>query len=258
MCCPSEPHSAFDLSDTEPVPSNKQLRDTVLGFIVAGRDTTSAALSWIMYELSRNPEVVSRLRTELENVVKPTSSSRPNNKNASKDNQKEEPCLWDRVQKLPYLHAVILEALRLHPPAPDNFRFAKTKDVLPDGTRIPAGALVQFSTYAINRCEDTWPDPDTFRPERFLGNTTRSEPDDPGQDKSTGIKEPRSANYPVFGLGPRACPGKNLALMELKTSVAYLVPRYTFEDVAGHNGDYHWTLVMCMKGGFPVRVKAVQ
>lgn len=96
-----------------------------------------------------------------------------------------------------------------------------------------------YSINSINHSDKVWgADVNDFVPERFLGKV-----------------EPSSFRYPVFNAGPRMCPGKPLALMEIKMALAYLLPRFDFVDEAGHNGDFTWTLVMSMANGFPVKVQ---
>jgi fatty acid omega-hydroxylase len=95
-----------------------------------------------------------------------------------------------------------------------------------------------YSPYSINHSDKVWgTDADKFDPYRWLGQG-----------------EPSPYRFPTFNAGPRTCPGKLLALMELKLSLAFLVSKFDFEDRDGHNGDYRWTLVMAMKDGFPVQV----
>jgi cytochrome P450 len=111
--------------------------------------------------------------------------------------------------------------------------------VLPDGTHIPAGVLVMFSINSINNSEKLWKDPETFNPDRFLDDTM----------------EPSQFKFPTFSAGPRVCPGKPLAMMELKLCLAFLLPRYDFVDVDNHSGDFNWTLVMSMKEGLHVKAR---
>lgn len=143
----------------------------------------------------------------------------------------------DMVEQLEYTNAVVMEALRLHPPVPDDFKFSIEEGVLPNGTKIPAGSCVMYSINTINHSDKVWGENvNEFVPDRFLGKM-----------------EPSPFRYPVFNAGPRRCPGKPLALMEIRSALAYLLPRFDFVDEAGHSGDYTWTLVMSMAGGFPVK-----
>lgn len=144
----------------------------------------------------------------------------------------------ENIQKLKNLHAVVNEALRLHKPAPYNYRFAVKDDVLPNGTRISAGSLVMFSPYTINHSERIWgANADNFDPFRWMT-----------------LGEPSPSRFPTFGLGSRLCPGRNLGLMGVKMSLAFFVSKFDFLDEEEHIGDYVWRLVMSMKGGFPARV----
>jgi cytochrome P450 len=148
---------------------------------------------------------------------------------------------YESIQRMKVVQAIVYEALRLHSPAPDNYRFAVNDDILPDGTPIPGGSLVMFSPFTINHSENVWGEnPDEFDPSRWI---------------DTG--EPSPSRFPTFGAGPRQCPGRTLGLMEIKMVLAFLVSKFDFVDEAGHDGDYTWTLVMSMKGGFPVRVKSL-
>ena len=205
----------------EPTPTNQEVRDLVIGMVVGGRDTTAAALSWTMYELTKHPAVLERIREEVDQVCRGSQLS------------------FELVHKLPYTHAVVMEALRLHPPVPDNYRFAKKDDTLPDGTHIPAGSLVIYSINTINQSEKVWKDPDIFNPGRFFDDQM----------------EPSQFKFPTFNAGPRVCPGKSMSMMELKMCLAYLLPRYDFIDTENHSGEIHWTQVMSMKGGFNVKVR---
>jgi len=201
-------------------PTDKELRDFVMTFVMAGRDTTAATLSWTLWELTRHPTYIDTIREEVDKVC-------------------HDDFTYENVDKLRFTHAVIMEALRLHSPAPDSFRFAVKDDTLPDGTYIPAGSLVMYSPYTINHCEKIWgTDANQFDPTRWLGQG-----------------EPSPFRFPTFNGGPRACPGRLLALMELKMSLAFLISKFDFEDLAGHDGSYKWTIVMSMKDGFPVQVK---
>jgi cytochrome P450 len=205
----------------EAPPGPRELRDLVMNFALAGRDGTACTMSWALYELTKHPTVVDSIREEVQQVCK-------NGQDYS----------YDAIQSLTYTHAVVMETLRLHPPVPDDFKFALRDDVLPDGTRIPAGSLVMYSPYTINQSESVWgPDAADFRPDRFLE-----------------FGEPSAFKFPSFNAGPRTCPGKPFALIQVKLVLAYLLERFDFVDAKGHDGAYNWTLIMAMKNGFQVNV----
>jgi cytochrome P450 len=210
-----------ELSQDAP-PGPRELRDLVMNFALAGRDGTASTMSWALYELTKHPSVADRIRQEVLQVCKNGSDYS-----------------YDAIQSLTYTHAVVMETLRLHPPVPDDFKFALRDDVLPDGTRIPAGSLVMYSPYTINHSEPVWgADAADFRPDRFLESG-----------------EPSAFKFPTFNAGPRTCPGKPFALIQVKMVLAYLLERFDFVDAKGHDGAYNWSLVMAMKNGFQVNVQ---
>merc|ERR1712196_592438 len=105
----------ISLRDDEGTPfSDQQLRDVVLNFIIAGRDTTSNALTWTMHMLTDHPDVEERVRAELAGLP-------------------EHPTFDDlNAKRRPYLHATVTEVLRLYPSVPMELKMALNDDVLPD------------------------------------------------------------------------------------------------------------------------------
>lgn len=207
--------------------TDTELRDIVLNFMIAGRDTTACALSWTMYELTKSPEAQEKFRAEFASII-----------------ESNEDISYDNVNKLNYAHAVVLEVLRLHPSVPKDVKYAVKDDTLPDGTRIPAGATVIYCPYAMGRNKRIWPDPETFKPERFFN-----------QEKGDGsISEPSVYTYPVFNAGPRLCLGKPLALMEIKLITGMLLTNFKIELASKHDGGYASTLVLPMKPGLNIKL----
>lgn len=205
--------------------SDSELRDVIMNVLLAGRDTTACALSWTFFELTRHPEVVIKIVQEVESVC-----------GVGKDADFS----YDTMAKLKYVHCVALEVLRLHPSVTNDPRYAVKDDVLPDGTRIPAGAGIDLCFYAMGRKEEIWGDDALdFRPERFMDE-----------------KEPSAFQYPVFNAGPRTCLGRPLAIMNMKLVMSILLTSdFEIIDAIGHDGKYLWTLVESMEGGFEVTVK---
>ena len=165
--------------------SDRELRDEAVGMLVAGYETTALALTYAMYELARHPEVSARVRAEAEAIA---------------------PGRRLRTQDLPGLQwteAVVKEALRLYPPSHAVSRKVSAPFEL-GGYTIPKGCLVSFSIYAMQRNPRWFPEPDAFRPERWLE----------GADKL-----PRGAYLP-FGEGPRTCVGNHFAMAECKLVLA--------------------------------------
>lgn len=178
--------------------SEKFLRDMVLNFLIAGRDTTAQALSWTIFLVMGSPKVEQCIVQELLDAFGP-----PNETNDHES--------YETISGLPYLQAVINEGLRLFPSVPLDSKIALQDDVLPDGTEVPAGTVVQYNAYAMGRTTEIWgPDALEFRPERWLD-----------------MKEPPSPYaYPVFNAGPRECLGKRLAHMEMKACLAFIFRRF--------------------------------
>ncbi|KAI8813883.1 cytochrome P450 [Cladochytrium replicatum] len=162
--------------------SDEELVDHVLNFVIAGRDTTAQALSWAFYNLSKYPSVCEKLVAEID--------SSNVNADLSYETLKE---------SFPYAHAVFMETLRLHPSVPFNVRTAVRDEMLPDGTFVPKGATIAWSSYAFGRLEQIWGgDAIVFRPERWTEDRVN----------------PSEFVFPAFHGGPRICLGKRLATIE--------------------------------------------
>mmetsp|Transcript_51545 Transcript_51545/g.95356 ORF Transcript_51545/g.95356 Transcript_51545/m.95356 type:complete len:543 (+) Transcript_51545:69-1697(+) len=170
-------------------------RDLVLNFLIAGRDTTAQAISWTLYCLCTHPSVQVQVRAEVEEVCGIRGPA------------------YDDVHRLPYLHAVLSEALRLYPSVPLDVKNVATDDVLPDGSFLPRDTMLVYDIYSMGRDTRIWgEDAKLFRPERWLEEDA-----------------PSNYHYPVFNAGPRECLGKRLAMVEMKACLATLLPHFSFE-----------------------------
>jgi len=189
---------AMDEDGTRMTP--QQLRDEAMTLFLAGHETTALTLSWTWYLLSQNPAAEVRLHEELSGVL----GGRP-------------PAVAD-LERLPYLQAVINEALRLYPPA---YLLARTS-IAPStigGHDFPTGTTILMSQWVTHRDARFFDDPDAFRPERWL-------------DGLMG-RLPAGAYYP-FGDGPRRCIGQGFALLESALVTATIAQRFQFRLVQGH------------------------
>eukprot|EP00658_Telonema_sp_P-2_P027386 TRINITY_DN21152_c0_g1_i1.p2 TRINITY_DN21152_c0_g1~~TRINITY_DN21152_c0_g1_i1.p2 ORF type:complete len:192 (-),score=49.00 TRINITY_DN21152_c0_g1_i1:49-624(-) len=158
--------------------------------------------------------------------------------------RQEDDCV-ECMAQLPYLHATVTEALRLHPSVPLELKTAMEDDELPDGTKVQAGNLVIFSPYAMNRDERMWENPEEFRPERWLN------------DEGGGFVDKSQYAFPSFNAGPRLCLGKGLAYLEVKMFTTMLLDEFDFEQPGeGHSGAYLSTVTMPIQGGLPMRAIA--
>ena len=180
--------------------TDKQLRDEVLTFLLAGHETTALALSWTWYLLGQNPEAEQKLHEELDRVLDgrvPTFADLPALSNAER---------------------VIKESLRLYPPAWGLARTVINEFEL-GGYRIPAGSNVVMSTWVVHRNPKYFPDPEKFDPDRWLPERAQ--------------KLPKFAYFP-FGGGPRQCIGASFAMMEATLLLATIAQRFQFRAEPGH------------------------
>lgn len=213
--------------------SNEEfVTDVVICFILAGRDTTSAALTWFFWLLSSHPEVEAEILREIKQ---------------GRDSDDGAAAAYDEVKSMVYTHAALCEAMRLYPPVPVSTKSAAEDDVLPDGTVVKKGTRISYHPYAMGRVEKVWgADWAEFRPGRWLekvGGKWRFV----GRDAYT---------YPVFQAGPRICLGKDMAFLQMKRVAAGILRRFRVvpaeESVAPV---YVSDFTSKMKGGFMVRIE---
>jgi cytochrome P450 len=180
--------------------SDKQLRDEVLTFLLAGHETTALALTWTCYLLSQHPEIESKLHEELDCVLAGRAPE------------------FADLQKLPYTERVIKESMRLYPPA-----WSLARTVISDfelrGYKIPAGANVVMSQWIMHRHPSYFPEPEKFDPDRWLADRAQ--------------KLPRFAYFP-FGGGPRQCIGAAFAMMEATLLLATIAQSFRLRTLPGH------------------------
>ncbi|KAF7723244.1 Protein kinase alk2 [Apophysomyces ossiformis] len=206
---------------------NKELRDIVLNFVIAGRDTTAQALSWTFYNLMLHPRVEAKLLEEVHQHIE-------DDMDAAK--------LYEVIKEMKYAHAVFFEVLRLHPSVPNNQKYALNDDIYPDGTHIRKGDYVMWSPWVMARSEKVWgSDAKLFRPERWF--TPEGE-----------LRRESQGQWPAFHAGPRVCLGQNLATLEALVAIVYLVKRYRFTLVPDQKITYQVSLTLPMKNGMKVFV----
>ncbi len=157
--------------------SDEEMRDELLTLLVAGHETTATSLAWAVERLSRHPEKLERLRAEVE------------------------------AGSEEYLTAAIQETLRLRPVISIVIR-RLTEPVEIGGYELPAGVSVTPSVYLVHRNPEIYPEPDRFRPERFLDNP------------------PGTYSWIPFGGGVRRCLGASFAQLEMAVVLKELVKRH--------------------------------
>jgi len=182
-----------------------------LTFLVAGHDSTSTALTSLLYNLSANPEIEAKVLQEIDEVVG------------------DKPLTLEHLSKLPYCTKVIKENLRMLPPAANIVKTA-TKNTTLGKYYISAGTPVLISIWATHFNPEVWPDPDVFDPERHTPELIKS--------------RPMSAWLP-FSYGPRACIGQQLSLLEQYSFLALIYKNYSFR--LHHTANIHITFPLFAK-----------
>jgi len=162
--------------------------------LVAGHETSSNALSWILYLLSSRPDCVDRVRQEFDSVLG------------------EKPLSYSDVPKFEFTTQVISEALRLYPPFWMVDRMALADDRAGD-LDIPRGSTVVVFTYGVHHSARYWENPESFDPERF--------------SKAREKLHTPFAHLP-FGAGPRGCIGGNYAMLQMLMILSVLLRKYDF------------------------------
>ena len=180
-------------------------------FLFAGHDTTSSTLSYVYYLLSKNPSCLARIRTEYDFVFGPDSSEIASLIASN-------PQLLNR---LPYTTAVIKETLRLFPvaatprysPDPNHTIWDSSGHVFPT-----EGCIILVMNQCIQRDSKYWPSPNEFLPQRWLAS-----PGEPLYPEHKGAWRP-------FEYGPRNCIGQEMALLEIKITLAMTLRRFDVVD----------------------------
>ncbi|CAN0925395.1 Cytochrome P450 94B1 [Linum grandiflorum] len=207
-----------------------EIRDMVISFIMAGRDTTSAAMTWLFWLLSSHPTVE-------ESLVKEARWVR---------NGRD---VYESLEEMKLLKACLSESMRLYPPVVWDSKHAVADDMLPDNTPVRAGDRVTYFPYGMGRMEGLWgKDWFEFRPERWFVNNE--------QDSNNNNKRVRpTSTYPVFQAGPRVCLGKEMAFVQMTYVMASILRRFEIRLVSSDKPVFVPLLTAHMAGGLNVLVK---
>lgn len=201
---------------------NKQLRDDLMTMLIAGHETTAAVLTWSLFELLRNPEIMKKAQEEIDRVIGDRT-----------------PTLED-VQEMKYVRLIVAETLRLYPQPPLLIRRCREENKVPKGAGREAtvirGMDMFLALYNIHRDEKFWPEPTKFDPERFTRKYVNPDvPEWEGFDpaKWEGRLYPNELAadfaYLPFGGGARKCIGDEFATLEATVTLAMVLRRYDFE-----------------------------
>ncbi|KAL0452543.1 UNVERIFIED_CONTAM: cytochrome [Sesamum latifolium] len=191
--------------------TDKYLRDIILSFLIAGKDTSANTLAWFFYMLCKHPLIQEMVATEVKlatEVIKDQIS-------VDEFVVKLTEAAMDRMQ---YLHATLTETLRLYPPVPLDGKCSNEDDILPDGHKIKKGDGITYMPYAMGRMAYIWgDDAEVFRPERWLENGAFQ------------VESP--FKFTAFQAGPRICSGKEFAYTQMKIMAATLLFFFRFKLV---------------------------
>jgi cytochrome P450 len=203
--------------------SDRQVRDQIMTLLFAGHDTTTATIAFLFYELAHHPHVLNGLEREVEEVL-----------------GEREPTFSELMgEKLPRLDQALDETLRLYPAAwlgprraAETFEFA--------GHTVPAGAYVDYSSWATHHLPELFPQPQAFVPERFANGAAK--------------RWPKGAYLP-FGGGSRTCIGMRFGQLEIKAIAVRILRSFRIELQPGYRPEIRQTPTLGPRRGMPVTIR---
>ncbi|KAI0487709.1 cytochrome P450 [Xylaria cf. heliscus] len=188
-------------------------------FLVAGGDTAATAMCGVFFYLSRYPECYDRLVGEVRSSF------------TTAEDIKSGP----QLSRCMYLRACIDEAMRMSPPVSTTLWREQVRGdtgvpepLVVDGHVIPPGVLVGVNIYALHHNKEYFPDPFTYKPERWI---------DTSEEGKEGSKYTYNAAFAPFSVGPRACAGKSLAYLETSLLIAKMLWYFDFKAAPGKLGE---------------------
>lgn len=209
--------------------STEDTISNMMTFIAAGYGTNAAALTWAMYNLAVHRSVQTTLRAEIRRVLKSPHTS----------------LTATDMDAMSYLHAIIMESLRLFPSVPGTFREAARGTTI-GNLSIPRGTQMVASILSVNRSCDIWgADAAGFRPERWAD-----------EERKKGVEH--DGSFMSYLVGRKACIGKEYSLRAMKAVIVALVSEFEFAYEG--RGDPLENLVagitMRPKGGMKLKVRS--
>ncbi|KAH0464795.1 hypothetical protein IEQ34_004898 [Dendrobium chrysotoxum] len=213
--------------------SYQYLRDIVLNFLLAGRDTTAGTLSWFFYLLCKNPNVQEKVAQEVRDAIM--------EKETLSINEFHLFLTEEVLNGMHYLHAALTETLRLYPAVPLDVKYCFSDDTLPDGFNLKEGDFVDYQPFAMGRMKFLWgDDAEVFRPDRWLNNDGLFVAESPFK-------------FSAFQAGPRICLGKDFAYRQMKIFAATLLYFFKFEISADRIVNYRPMLTLQIDGELHLR-----
>lgn len=209
--------------------SEEVVRDMVISFIMAGRDTTSAAMTWLFWLLSQHRHIESAIVAHVNSLYK-------------------SPLDFETLKEMNFLKACLCESMRLYPPVVWDSKHAIVADILPDGTPLQAGDRVTYFPYGMGRMEQLWgKDRLEFTPDRWL--------EEPEADGGGALKSVSPYKFPVFQAGPRVCLGKEMAFIQMKYVMASILRRFEVRPAGSNLPVFVPLLTAHMAAGFKVVIR---
>jgi len=206
--------------------SDRDIAGNVVTMLLAGEDTTANTMAWMLDLLYRDPDVLRRAREEVRRIAPDVSRF-----------------TIDQMDELNFVEACIHETMRLKPVAPLLPSQANGDTVIAD-IEVPADTIV-IGLMRRDATDDRYfPEPEKFDPDRWLG----------GGPHSPNAKSPTRVSMP-FGAGPRLCPGRNLALLEIKMAMAMLLGNFSIDRVGAADGKPARELFAFAMGPVGLRMK---
>ncbi|XP_049392774.1 cytochrome P450 81C13-like [Solanum stenotomum] len=180
------------------------IKSIMLVIFIAGTDTSSTSLQWAMRLLLAHPEALHKLRAEIDSQV--------GNEHLLNESD---------LTKLPYLHSVINETLRLYPPVPLLLPHYSSEDCTVGGYNVPKHTILLVNIWAIQRDPQVWKEPNEFKPERF--------------EAMEGEKEGFNYKLIPFGMGRRSCPGATMGTRAISLALGALIQCFDWQSAGEEN-----------------------
>ncbi len=207
--------------ETGRVMTDEELVRNLATFMLAGHETTAVALTWTLWLLAKYPHVQDQVAAEVQATIGSGAVAA------------------QQVERLTFTRQVLQEAMRLYPPAPAISRQPLAPLVLA-GEQLTPATQVTITIYPLHRNRRVWKNPDSFDPDRFTVDQTKT--------------RPRCAYLP-FGAGPRVCIGASFAMIEATVVLAILVHAFRFNAVTGHRPHPVARITLRPRGGMPLYIE---
>lgn len=189
--------------------NNNDVAGNVITMLLAGEETTATTLSWLIYLLKRNPEALKCAQQEVQSIL------------AELDDDLDS-LTPEKLNELKFIEACTLETLRLKPTGPFDVLVA-LEDTEVAGIAVPKGMWIWVVCRHDTLAEHYFPDPKAFKPQRWL------------KTEDNDLAQSRRVSMP-FGSGPRICPGRYLAMLEIKLAMVMLLKNFDIESVDTPDG----------------------